>query len=277
VGPKGANVQCSRYPVPSQDELGVTTKLSSGWNMQAQQGPDENLLNSHTRWPLLSLRAGPAKPFGPRQEPSAIAKTAVSGPVLLDLTGLMTDEQGDLRSHGGPEKALLHYPSEHYLAWRAEMSLDPNVENLEVGGFGENISTHGLSESDVAVGDIFELGGAVIQVSQPRQPCWKLNIRFNVSDMARKVQNSGRTGWYYRVLRSGIVEPQDSLVRVERLDPDWSLRRVQKALYHDRLNIDELTQLASLRGLTPKMQNLVAARLQHLKVENWSPRLNGRV
>ena len=245
--------------------------------MPAQPGLDEKPLDAHPRWPLLSLRVGSAQPFGPRREPSAIAKSAVGGPVLLGLTGLMTDEQGDLRSHGGPEKALLHYPSEHYLAWRAEMTLDPKVANLEIGGFGENISTHGLSECDVAVGDIFELGEALIEVSQPRQPCWKLNIRFNVSNMALKVQNSGRTGWYYRVLRSGMVGPQDSLVRVERLDPDWTLRRVQKVLYHDRLNIDELTQLATLRGLTPKMQSLAAARLQHLKVENWDPRLNGRV
>lgn len=227
-------------------------------------------------WPLLSLRAGSVRPFGPRNEPSAIDKKPVCSSVYLGPLGLVNDEQGNTRSHGGPEKAIHHYASEHYPFWRAELASEPTVQNLQIGGFGENISTLGLFEDDVAIGDIFQLGEAVLQVSQPRQPCWRLNVRFNVHDMAFRVQNSGRTGWYYRVLQPGMVGPQDALVRIDRIDPAWTLRRVQQVLYHDRLNVGELTQLAVLRGLNPKMQGLAASRLDHVKVEDWNSRLNGR-
>lgn len=226
-------------------------------------------------WSLLSLRVGAPKPFGPRGEPSAIAKQPVASQ-YLDYTGFGADQQGDPVHHGGPQKAVHHYAFEHYAPWRRELSALEGVQNLAMGGFGENLSTIGLTEANVAIGDIFTLGRAVIEVSQPRQPCWKLGVRFNVPGMARRVQASGRTGWYYRVLRPGQVATTDALDRIERPNPDWTLRRVLNVLYRDRLNVSELRQLAVLPALTQKLQDLAARRLADAAVEDWAPRLDGK-
>src|SRR3546814_11397843 len=123
--------------------------------------------------PRWSLRVGQARPFGTQGQVSAIGKQPVDEAVYLDYTGFATDQQGDPRRHGGVEKAVHHYASEHYAAWRQELEQVKGVRNLAVGGFGENISTRGLTEQNVAVGDIFRLGEALLQVTQPRQPCWK--------------------------------------------------------------------------------------------------------
>lgn len=228
-----------------------------------------------TVWPLLSLRTGCAKIFGPQGQLSAIHKHAVARPIHLSCAGFESDQQGDPVHHGGVEKAVHHYASEHYAAWQNEIGDRPNVQNLKIGGFGENLSTVGLTETNVAIGDVFKLGTATIQVSQPRQPCWKLNVRFQVKNMALLVQTCGRTGWYYRVLEPGLVSPSDSLSRVDRPHPQWSLTRVQDVLYRDCLNSGELTELATLPALTIRMKQLASRRLAELHVEDWSGRLDG--
>lgn len=228
-------------------------------------------MNSH--WPLLSLRVGPAV-AGPRGQPTAIDKQPASGAQYLEAHRFRDDQQGDPVHHGGPEKAVHHYAVEHYPTWAAELAGLP-VRNLCEGGFGENLSTLGLTEDKVAIGDVFELGEAVIQVSQPRQPCWKLNERFNVRDMALRVQTSGRTGWYYRVLQTGWVRPGDSMRRIARPRPEWTLARVLRALYHERLKSDELAALAELAELSPRLRELAARRLSSMTVEDWTSRLDG--
>ncbi len=143
---------------------------------------------------LLSLLTGKILPLGPRGVPSGIVKGPVSGPTNLTVTGFDDDAQGDLVRHGGPEKAVHHYPYEHYAIWKSEIG-DNNLLDCP-GAFGENFSTVGMSEGTVSIGDVFEIGSAVLEVSQGRQPCWKLNARFGNSAMSRLVQSSGRTGWY---------------------------------------------------------------------------------
>ena len=138
---------------------------------------------------------------------SAIAKQPVPGPVAVGTEGLHGDEQGDRRVHGGPDKAIHHYPREHYAAWRGEIGAHPLLDGP--GAFGENISTTGLVEADLCLGDRLRLGTATVEVSQGRQPCWKLSDRFGVPDMARRVQDSGRSGWYYRVVEPGLVQAGD--------------------------------------------------------------------
>ncbi|MEO0913788.1 MAG: MOSC domain-containing protein, partial [Pseudomonadota bacterium] len=156
------------------------------------------------------LFVGQVRGFGGNGRTSAIDKQPIPGPWHIATTGLRGDEQADTRHHGGPDKALHHYSRDHYATWRRE--LPAAREALRTApAFGENISTHGLSEADICIGDVFCLGDVILQVSQGRQPCWKLNIRFGVSDMALRVQRSGRTGWYYRVLEPGVVEPGDIL------------------------------------------------------------------
>ena len=225
------------------------------------------------QWSLLSLRVGTAVP-GPRGEPTAIDKRPVSSTQYLEEHRFRKDQQGDTTHHGGVEKAVHHYAADHYPVWQQELA-DLPVQNLDEGGFGENLSTLGLTEENVAIGDIFELGDAVIQVSQPRQPCWKLNERFNLPDMAQRVQASGRTGWYYRVIQPGWVQPDDPLRRITRPQPLWTVARVIRALYHERLEAEELAGLAELAELSPRLRDLAAKRLSSMTVEDWTRRLQG--
>jgi len=222
---------------------------------------------------LQGLLTGHVAPLGPRAAPSGIAKTRVSHALSLGPTGLDGDAQGDLKVHGGVEKALHHYPREHYALWSAEIGPRPVLDHP--GAFGENLSTVGLTEADVAIGDIFALGSAVIEVSQGRQPCWKLNTRFAQPDMARRVQSSGRTGWYYRVIETGEVAPDSRLTRLHRAAPDWTLQRIWRVFYVDALNRAELEQLAALPQLAESWKRHALRRLQTGAVEDWTNRLSG--
>jgi len=221
---------------------------------------------------LDTLRTGRARPFGPNGEPSAIDKQPAAAPLWLGSTGFAGDEQGDPRHHGGPDKAVHHYPGEHYPAWRRELPQLP-IERLQIGAFGENLSTLGLTEANVCVGDVFSLGGATVQVSQARQPCWKLNLRFGLADMALRVQQSGRTGWYYRVLEAGEVAPGDALRLLERSCPAWPLARLLHHVYVDPLNSDALEAIAALETLSASWRALAQQRLATGQVEDASRRL----
>ncbi len=153
--------------------------------------------------PLDALLTGRARPFTRPGSRSGIAKSPRDGALRVTPVGLEGDEQGDLRVHGGVEKAIHHYPREHYAAWIAELGEHPLL--MQAGAFGENFSTSGWSEADVCLGDRVRAGTALLEVSQGRMPCWKLNDRFEVAGMSLRVQESGRTGWYYRVLEEGVV------------------------------------------------------------------------
>lgn len=224
-------------------------------------------------FPPITLLIGPARPLPGSRAQSGIDKRPVAQPLPLGSEGFAGDEQADRRVHGGVEKAVHHYPQDHYALWRADLGDLPAL--AAPGGFGENISTLGLTEQDIAVGDTFRLGSAVLQVSQGRQPCWKLNHRFGQPDMARRVQQTGRTGWYYRVLQPGTVAPGDRLERIDRLAPDWTLRRLWHALYVDPLNRPELEGIAALDVLAEGWRKYAVRRLESGRVEDWSARLDG--
>jgi len=166
-----------------------------------------------------------------------------------------------------------HYAFDHYPAWRD--ALGERDVLSRPGAFGENLSTSGLTEVEVAVGDIFRAGEALIQVSQGRQPCWKLNARFGVPDMALRVQTSGRTGWYYRVIEPGFVAAGDDLILLDRPAPEWTLERLWRALYVDRMNIPELTAMTGLTLLSENWRKYAKKRLATRQVEDWSRRLLG--
>ncbi|PTE19494.1 MOSC domain-containing protein [Cereibacter changlensis JA139] len=223
--------------------------------------------------PKITLLTGRAAPLAGSDALSGIVKGPVDRPLALGPEGLEGDEQADRSVHGGVEKAVHHYPFEHYAAWQADLGALPAL--AAPGGFGENISTTGLTEATVAVGDIFRLGTALLQVSQGRQPCWKLSRRFATPDMARRVQQTGRTGWYYRVLQPGVVAPGDRLELVDRLAPDWTLHRLWHALYIDRLNKTELQGIAALDVLAEGWRNYAVRRLDSGRVEDWTKRLDG--
>lgn len=221
----------------------------------------------------ITLLTGRVAPLPRSDRPSGIDKHPVSGALQLGPHGLAGDEQADLRVHGGPEKAVHHYPFDHYAAWRADLGPLAVLDNL--GAFGENISTMGMTEASVAVGDIFRLGTALVQVSQGRQPCWKLTQRFGVGKLARMVQDTGRTGWYYRVLQPGLVSSGDRIELVDRLAPEWTLQRLWHALYVDQLNLAELRGIAQLNVLAEGWRRYATRRLESGQVEDWSNRLEG--
>nr|WP_207461793.1 MOSC domain-containing protein [Azospirillum sp. SYSU D00513] len=223
---------------------------------------------------IIALMVGKASPFGPPGRRSAIAKAPVDGPLEVGPEGFLIDEQADRKNHGGPEKAVHHYPLDHHAAWRAELGTEaPHLGRP--GAFGENIATLGLTEADVCIGDVFRAGSALLQVAQGRQPCWKLNHRFAVPDMARRVQTSGRTGWYYRVLEPGRIAPGDRLALTARPHPDWTLARILHVLYHDTMNRTALAEMAGLPALAEGWRSLARRRLERGAVEDWSARLGG--
>ncbi|CEJ11639.1 6-N-hydroxylaminopurine resistance protein [bacterium YEK0313] len=218
------------------------------------------------------LLIGPVRPLGPRGAPSGIDKHA-AGRLWLGRAGFAGDAQGDVRHHGGPEKAVHHYAADHYGFWRAALGARDVL--ARPGAFGENVSTTGLDERTIAIGDTYRAGGALIQVSQGRQPCWKLNLRFGAPDMARRVQESGRTGWYYRVLEEGFVEPGDALTLIDRLTPEWTIERLWRVLYVDVMNRAELSAMAALAHLPDNWRRHAERRLATAAVEDWSTRLDG--
>lgn len=214
---------------------------------------------------------GKVRPFGPKEQTSAINKALVSGAVSVRSLGLEGDEQADLRVHGGVEKAIHHYPAEHYLRLQAEY---PDIK-FNVGSLGENLSSQGITEKDVCLGDIFQLGSAKVQLSQGRQPCWKLNHKFGDKTIAKTVQTLGVIGWYYRVLEEGMVKAGDTLTLLERPCPEANLDRVLNALHRDTLNFDELEVLAPLEVIPENWRRTFEKRLSKRVVEDTSSRLKG--
>ena len=221
----------------------------------------------------VTLLTGRARPLPGSEALSGIFKTPADRPLRLGPEGIEGDQQADRRVHGGVEKAVHHYPLDHYPLWREELGDLPALG--APGGFGENISASGLTEATIAVGDVFRLGTALLQVSQGRQPCWKLNYRFEVPDMARRVQQTGRTGWYYRVLEQGVVATGNRLALIDRVVPEWTLHRLWRALYVDRLNLDELKGMAALDVLAEGWRKYAVRRLSSGRVEDWRNRLDG--
>lgn len=222
--------------------------------------------------PLRALLVGQARPYTRPGSRSAIAKAPVHDALQVHALGLQGDEQGDLRVHGGPDKAIHHYPWDHYALWRGEL---PQCALLDAAGaFGENLSTQGWTEHTVCIGDIVQAGTATLEVSQGRQPCWKLNDRFRLPDMARRLQASGRTGWYYRVREPGELRCGDMLRIVARPHPAWPLSRLLQMLYQRMLDRPLLEEAATL-PLPDSWLKLIHNRLRTASVECWDARLHG--
>ena len=228
--------------------------------------------------PVDAVLIGQVRPFGPQGVPSGIDKRAIADAVRVTALGLSGDGQGDPKHHGGPEKALHHYAYDHYAAWRAELaefSAQASTVLSAPGAFGENLSTTGVTEADICIGDRFRLGTALVEVSQARQPCWKLNHRFGYAGMSRAVQQSLRTGWYYRVLETGDVAAGDTLERVARPCPRWSLQRLLQVLYVDRLDYAALAEMSELAPLAENWRKLARQRVEQREIENMERRLAG--
>lgn len=222
---------------------------------------------------ILSLFTGKAESLWPDRPASAIAKQLAGGPLSLGELGFAGDQQADLKVHGGPEKAVHHYASEHMDFWRR--TFPDHAGRFVPGGFGENVSTVGLDEDNLCLGDVLSLGTARVQVCQARQPCWKLNLHTDIAEMAATFQKTGRTGWYYRVLENGVVAAGDEMSLLERSLPHWPLRRLIKARFDPDLDIAEALELSQLAVLSTNWRQAFARKSHAGYVENTDARLLG--
>lgn len=185
---------------------------------------------------VLSFQVGRPSPLPwlDGSVPSAIVKHTVTGPVAVGPDGCAGDEQADLTVHGGPDKAICCYPSEHAARWAPVLGQEPPP-----GAFGENMTLAGLTEETVHIGDAFTLGDALVQVSQPRGPCFKLAARWGVKELPALMSREMASGFYLRVVRAGDVRAGDTMTLVGRTSA-VSVREVMRVTYVDRHDIDGL-------------------------------------
>ncbi len=212
---------------------------------------------------LLSLNLGRPEllrdPFaregGAPTHRTAIRKRPAGGPVQLGRLGLEGDEVADHRHHGGPDQAVLAYAGGHYDAWRAELGDHPV---LLPGGFGENLTVEGTDETGTCLGDVWEVGGARLEVSLPRMPCETLARHFAIRDFVRRVARCGRTGWYLRVLREGAVEAGAPITLLERPHPEWTVAQAFQLMLDARAPEELRRGLASCPALPGKTRRRLA-------------------
>lgn len=215
---------------------------------------------------VRQLRTGKVKVLGneaakdpmERKWESAIFKKERTEPMMLYKNGLEADEVADKKVHGGPEKALFAYPAQHYPYWQQDLETD----EIDIGGMGENLVIEGADEYSVFIGDTYQFGEAVIQVSQPRQPCWKPARRFKVLDLALRIQNSGRTGWYFRVLQAGKVSADAELELLDRPYPQWSIAACNEVMHVHKDDLNLAYELSSCILLAESWQRNLQKRLR---------------
>ena len=208
---------------------------------------------------IASIHVGKIAPLGSEGVLSGFVKHAVAGPVRVTPLGILGDEQADPSVHGGPEKAVYGYATSHYTAWRREY---PQHSLLLVpGGFGENLAFDGLSESDLCVGDIHGIGSAQLQVCQPRQPCFKLALRFDDKHLPKAMIRNGRAGWYYRVIEPGVINPGDRVEVLDRLNPTFPFTRLVELISRGKASTAELEQMRDMPGLAQDWQQRAAEML----------------
>lgn len=221
---------------------------------------------------VRSVLTGSIRPLGARQVPSAIDKQPAKGPQAVHELGLAGDQQADRRVHGGIDKAVHCYAWSHYAWWQAHYPQQPLFG--QPGAFGENLSLDGMTENDVCIGDVLQIGSARFTVSQGRQPCFKLNLRFELPDMAAQVQDSLRAGWYLRVLQEGTLQAGDSVTLLERPHPDYSVATLL-ALIRDRETRPALLDPVLQLPLPDSWRKLFAHRRAAGEVEDWARRMQG--
>ena len=217
------------------------------------------------------LFLGTARVLWQGKAPSAIAKQATTSSIHLTETGFTGDEQADLKVHGGTEKAVHHYAADHYPYWAEQYG---SLPAFKPGGFGENVSTIGLIETAVFIGDVFRIGNATVQISQGRQPCWKLNEHTSTPTLAYDFQRTGKTGWYYRVLEEGTVQIGHEIRLLERPNLRWSVEEVTRARLNPKIETSVAEALSELAELAPEWRTAFAKKAKRGFKEDVTPRLN---
>ena len=194
---------------------------------------------------------------------TAIFKDPVKGPISLRKLNLDGDKQADLTVHGGLDKAVYSYPSEHYDYWRKQF---PNTD-LVWGMFGENFTTEGLFEDAVNVGDQFQIGSAKLVATQPRMPCYKLGVRFGRMDVIRRFMASGRPGIYFKVLTEGEIQRDDKIKIIRRDKNNVTVKDIV-SLYiarNDIDNIETIKRATKIRDLPEGWRHEFQQKIEQLK------------
>ncbi|WP_036745679.1 MOSC domain-containing protein [Paenibacillus sp. UNC451MF] len=196
---------------------------------------------------LLSLNVGKPIVIEYKGKPleTGIYKQPVEGNVYLSSIQLDGDGQADLINHGGKDKAVCVYCSEHFGFWQEQLGRE-----LSYGAFGENFTVSGMMESGVHIGDIFEIGEAIVQITQPRQPCFKLGKRYDMPQLPIQVQNTGFTGYYFRVLKEGNVAKGQHFNLVERHPGAITILEANRLKYHDKSDWDGIRALLEVEALS---------------------------
>lgn len=223
---------------------------------------------------LASIQTGTAKSYGYDNAPdphdlpwtTGFFKSLVNGPVFARFTNLDGDQQADLQHHGGLDKAVLAYSADHYPKWREELGM-PDMPH---GAFGENLSIAALSEESVCIGDRYRIGPATFEVSQPRQPCWKLARRWRLHKLTGFVVANGRTGWYFRVLEEGLIEAGMPVSLLERPNPQWSVARANQILHHCKHDLALTLELAVVHRLSDSWVHELRERADFLRASTPS-------
>lgn len=181
---------------------------------------------------------------------TSIFKQPVAGPVPVLAEHLEGDGQADLQHHGGPDKAVYSYPAEHFAYWEQFVPR----EKLGPGAFGENLTTEGLLESEVRVGDCFQVGSAVLMAVQPRVPCFKLNVRLDDARMVKRFEAAGRSGIYFRVVRPGALQAGDALTLVERSKYEVTIQQFADNYFRPEKDLPTVRALLEVPFLRPSIR-----------------------
>jgi MOSC domain-containing protein YiiM len=197
--------------------------------------------------------------FHGKEYVTGICKRPVSGPLRLTALGFEGDGVGDRKNHGGSDKAVCVYGLDHYPYWAGVLGI-----TMPMAAFGENFSAEGLREQDVRIGDVFRIGTAVVQVSQPRQPCGTLAARYGRADFVKVVSDSGRTGFYVKVLVEGMVQAGDEMVIAEQDPHGVTVDFANRIWYQERGNREGIKRVLSVPALSVAWQKSFKELLQRV-------------
>ncbi|GAA0440861.1 MOSC domain-containing protein [Virgibacillus salarius] len=207
---------------------------------------------------VRELGTADASNWAERSWQSGMLKEPIDQKIWLGKTGLAGDEVADKKNHGGPEKAVFAYPIKHYQFWQEDLQ----INTIEAGAMGENFSVLEMDEFSVFIGDTYKVGDVILQVSQPRQPCWKPARRFQVKDFALRIQHSGRTGWYFRVLQEGFIQAGSDMELIERPYPQWSIAACNEIMHVYKEDLRAADDLAQCDLLAENWKKTLYKRLR---------------
>lgn len=192
-----------------------------------------------------------------RSVTTGIFKTPVANRVMVRRMNLDGDRQADLSVHGGADKAVYIYPSEHYATWAQELGRN----DLQMGQFGENLTVEGMLEETVHIGDTFRVGGALLEVTQPRVPCYKLGLKMGSAQFPKTFLASHRTGYYVRVLEEGDVGAGDSIERISTNPERMTIRQAVHLAFFDQENVAMLEKVLRIRALSQEWRGMFQEQL----------------